>query len=234
VPWLERLEREVLARATTLYATSAASRSEVAAAAGRDENEVGILPIPIHTDRFSPAPDDEWRRALEAPVLVFVGRADDPRKNLPLLLAAFAAVRATVPGARLRLVGAPPADPVPAGVEVVGPVDDVAPELHKAALFVLPSRQEGFCIAAAEALAAGLPVVSTPCGGPEDLIRSSGGGAVVDTFDTPDLAAAIVDVVADAEAASTMRNAGRDYVRRVHAPDRFRELLDDALHMADD
>jgi glycosyltransferase involved in cell wall biosynthesis len=234
VPWLERLERDVLGGARTLYATSPASRAGVAAAAGRPERDIGILPIPIDSERFSPAPDQDWRGLLEGPILVFVGRADDPRKNLPLLLRAFAEARETLPNARLRLVGAAPSAPTPAGVEVVGRVDDVASELRKSALFVLPSSQEGFCIAAAEALAAGLPVVSTPCGGPEEMIRSSGGGVVVESFEASDLAAAITGVVSDVGGAAAMRAAGRDHVRRLHAPDRFRELLADALRKADD
>ena len=105
VPWLKRLERDVLAGAATLYATSAASRTDVAAAAGRLEGDVGLLPIPVDSNHFSPADDATWRDALGAPVLVFVGRADDPRKNLPLLLAAFAALRKIHPRARLKLVG---------------------------------------------------------------------------------------------------------------------------------
>ena len=234
VPWLRRLEREVLSGASALYATSPFSRADVAEAADRDESEVAILPIPIDAERFAPASDDAWRRALERPDLVFVGRADDPRKNLPLLLEAFAGLRRSHPAARLKLVGAPPSELAAAGVEVVGHVDDVAVELREAGIFVLPSRQEGFCIAAAEALAAGLPVISTPCGGPEDLLRSSGGGKIIDTFDPAELAAAIADLLADAEAAAVMRDAGREYVHRVHAPARFRELLGAALDEADD
>jgi glycosyltransferase involved in cell wall biosynthesis len=227
VPVLERLERRVLRGAAALYATSAASRAEIAAATGRDD--VGLLPIPIDAERFKPAPEAAWREALAEPVLVFVGRADDPRKNLPLLLEAFARLRPSLPSARLLLVGEPPAACAPAGVEVVGRVADVAAELRRAALFVLPSRQEGFCIAAAEALACGLPVVSTPCGGPEDVLRSSGGGVVVEGFGADELARTIEEVATDPVRAEAMRTGGRSYVERVHAPQRFRELVGDAL-----
>jgi glycosyltransferase involved in cell wall biosynthesis len=216
-----------------VYATSAASRAQVALSAGLRDQDVQVLPIPIELERFQPATDEVWRRALESPVLTFVGRADDPRKNVHLLLAAFAEVRASRPDARLRLVGAPAAGPVPDGVEVVGPVADVATELCRAAIFVLPSLQEGFGIVAAEALAAGLPVITTPCGGPEEMIRESGGGRVLETFEPDELAHAIVSLAEDAETATAMRSSGREYVERVHNPIRFRELLGAALRDLD-
>jgi glycosyltransferase involved in cell wall biosynthesis len=122
---------------------------------------------------------------------------------------------------------------VPNGVEVVGPVTDVAAELQHAAIFVLPSLQEGFGLVAAEALAAGLPVITTPCGGPEDLVRSSGGGRVLETFDPDELAHAAVSLAADAVSASAMRVSGLAYVQRVHDPNRFRECLNAALKELD-
>jgi glycosyltransferase involved in cell wall biosynthesis len=233
IPALERLERDVLARSAALFATSPASRADIAAAAERSQDDVGLLRIPVDADRFAPAPDDDWRRALAAPVLVFVGRANDPRKNLPLLLAAFQEVRAGHPRAQLRLVGEPPVGPVPAGVEIVGPVADVAAELRRASILVLPSRQEGFGIVAAEALAAGVPVIATPCGGPEELIRSSRGGRVLGGFTADELAAAITDVVADPTTAGTMRDSGRAFVLENHAPARFREHVAEALRKLD-
>ena len=234
LPVLRRLEREVLETAAVVYATSPATRTELASVSGRDEAQIGVLPIPVDSSLFLPARDEEWLELLAAPVLVFVGRADDPRKNIGVLLAAFAELRETFPQARLRLVGEPPrrAPELP-GVEVIGRVTDVASELRRAALFVLPSRQEGFGIAAAEALAAGLPVVSTPCGGPEDLLRCSGGGIVVETFKPRDLADAMAALTADSARAAAMRTRGRAYVQDAHAPATFRERVGTALRELD-
>jgi glycosyltransferase involved in cell wall biosynthesis len=233
IPLLERLERRILGDAAALYATSAASCADVAAVAGRAERDVRLLRLPIDAEQFTPATDHAWQTALAGPVLVFVGRADDPRKNLPLLLEAFAELRRRRPEARLLLVGRPPGQPPPAGVEALGTVPDVAGALRRAALLVLPSRQEGFGIVAAEALAAGLPVVSTPCGGPEELIRESGGGIVLDGFDPEELAAAILALAEDRERAAAMRTAGRTYVIDVHAPSRFRRHVATALRELD-
>ena len=74
-----------------------------------------------------------WEAGWEQPTIVFVGRADDPRKNIALLLDAFALVLLEHPTARLRLVGTPPRRPVPPRVEVVGEVAEVAP---------VPSRRD--------------------------------------------------------------------------------------------
>ena len=220
-PILRRLERQVLRAATHVYATSPWSRGSVARAAGLAEEEVGILPIPVDLERFVPAPDEEWRATLERPLIAFVGRGDDSRKNLPLLLDAMAAL----PEARLLLVGSPPPGPLPEGVESTGVVPTVAAHLRRATLFVLPSHQEGFGIAAAEALAAGLPVVTTPSGGPEALVRDSGGGVVLSSFSRDELAATLRELLADPARLEQLRRRGREHVAREHSPARLRELL---------
>lgn len=224
-PVLRRLERRVLRHAARVYATSEWSRTSVARAGGLAEEQVGILPIPVDLDRFTPASDESWRRTLDEPVLAFVGRADDPRKNVRLLLDALE----SLPGVRVLLVGSAPRGGVPERVEATGIVPSVAPHLRRATLFVLPSLQEGFGIAAAEALAAGLPVVTTPCGGPESLVKESGGGVVLTGFSPDELATTVRGLLADPERLAEMRRRGRAHVEREHSPARLRELLAPAL-----
>ena len=224
-PLLRRLERRVLHGAERVYATSPWSAASVARAGGLVPGDVGILPIPVDVDTLTPAPDEEWRATLDEPVLVFVGRADDPRKNVRLLFDALPSIT----NARLLLVGSPPAGPLPDRVEAAGAVRSIAPYLRRGSLFVLPSFQEGFGIAAAEAMAAGLPVVTTPCGGPEALVRESGGGVVLGGFSAEELAWTVTDLLGDPDALAELRRRGRDHVVREHSPERFRELLAEAL-----
>ena len=233
-PALRRLERAVLRRAALVFATSPASRAGLAAASGRAENEIGVLPIPVDTDAFAPEPDDDWVARLERPTIVFVGRVDDPRKNIRLLRTAFDTVRRDVPEARLRLVGAVGDAREEAGVEVAGPVASVAAELRRASLFVLPSLQEGFGVAACEALACGVPVVVTPSGGPEHLVSASGGGVVLGGFSPEKLATAAVGLLRDRERLLELRRRGRAYVVAEHGLERFRERLAAALADLDD
>lgn len=224
-PALRRLERRVLRGAARVYATSPWSRASVARAGGLAEEHVGILPLPVDLEAFAPAPEEEWRRTLDDPLLVFVGRADDPRKNVRLLLDAMP----LLPGVRLLLVGRAPEGPVPERVEATGPVPSVAPELRRGTLLVLPSFQEGFGIVAAEAMAAGLPVVTTPCGGPEALVADSGGGAVLSGFSPEELAGTVLALLDAPARLLEMRHSGREHVAREHSPERLRELLAAAL-----
>jgi glycosyltransferase involved in cell wall biosynthesis len=228
-PVLARMERAVLRGASHVYGMSPASCTDVAQAAGLDEAAIGILPLPVDADRFTPEPDEVWLPRLERPVLAVVGRGDDPRKNLALALAALPLVRRRIPDATLRLIGRPPRGPVPEGVEVLGEVGSVAERLRESSLLVLPSRQEAFGIVAAEALASGVPVVSTPSGGPEDLLHRSGGGVVVSGWEPDELASAIVELLEDAARLSEMRRSGREHVVREHSPARLRELLGAAV-----
>ncbi len=114
-PGLRLLERTTLRQAEVRWATSPASRRAVAEAAGVPESTIRVVPIPIDPVKFAPADDTEWERALETPELVFVGRADDPRKNLRLLLDGFSILRPRLGGARLTLIGTPPEGPLPDG-----------------------------------------------------------------------------------------------------------------------
>ena len=233
VPFLRPLERTVIRGAARVYTISPSSSVAIARVSGLPEQEIGILPLPVDVDALSPEPDEAWRARLDAPTIAFVGRADDPRKNLGLLLDALPLIRARVPGARVRLIGRPPRE-LPDGVEALGEVDSITGPLREASLFVLPSWQEGFGIVAAEALASGVPVVTTPSGGPEQLVRDSEGGRVLAGWDAEELASVVSDLLEDADTLGRMRVAGREYVVREHSHERFLALLADALRAVDE
>ena len=228
-PGLLALERRVVQNARFVYAISPSSRRTIAEAGGVPLDAVSVLPVPIDLERFKPLPEDEWQAELDRPTIVFVGRGSDPRKNLSLLLDAFRLLRARMPSVRLRLIGEKPRVALPEGVEAIGPVEDVAVELTRGSIFVLPSLQEGFGIVVAEALAAGVPTVVTPCGGPEDLVRASGGGVVLEGFSADELAATLEGWLGNHRRLLEARKSGRSYVEREHSPKMFKETLRHAI-----
>jgi glycosyltransferase involved in cell wall biosynthesis len=80
--------------------------------------------------------------------------------------------------------------------ELVGylPKAEVAEYLRRSHVFIHSSRFETFCAAAAEALASGIPVVSTRCGGPEDYVTHDT-GRLVAVGDPEALAAGVRAVI---------------------------------------
>jgi glycosyltransferase involved in cell wall biosynthesis len=140
---------------------------------------------------------EPFRAPADAPLVVCVGRLCR-QKGQDVLLRAWPAVAAAVPGARLVLVGDGPdgADlrrGAPPGVLFAGDRADTRPWLHAADLAVLPSRWEGIALAPLEAMACGLPVVvSDVSGARESLPPGQEPYALVPPEDPPALAAALV------------------------------------------
>jgi glycosyltransferase involved in cell wall biosynthesis len=176
--------------------------------------------------RFRPADATDRTAARAAlglprdePLAVCVGRVRR-QKGQDVLLAAWPAVRAAVPGARLVLVGDAGAG-VPGGVPGalgVGHVEDVRPWLAAADVVVLPSRWEGLSLALLEALATARPVVVTDVAGLADA-AGEGTGSRVPPDDPDALAAAVVVRLRDparcaTEGAAAGRHAQRFDVRR--------------------
>jgi glycosyltransferase involved in cell wall biosynthesis len=232
-PGLLALERRVLQNARFVYATSPSSKRTLAEAGGLPLEAVSILPIPVDLERFKPLPTEEWHAELTRPTIIFVGRGSDPRKNLPLLFDAFRLLRTRMPAVRLRLIGERPRVPLPEGVDATGPIPEIAEELARAAIFVLPSLQEGFGVVVAEALAAGVPVVVTPSGGPEELVRASGGGVVLEGFSVDELASTLETLLSDDRRLVEARRSGRAYVEREHSPEQFTATLSYAIEQLD-
>lgn len=153
----------------------------------------------------------------DGPVVLAVGRLD-PQKGFDVLLAAWPAVLAAHPGARLHLIGQGPAREALeaqarglAGVELLGRRDDVPGRLRGATVVALPSRAEGLSNVLLEALAAGAPVVASRI---PSVVEVTGDGpdaaALLAPPDEPAaLAAALVRALADGELRGRLAAAGR-------------------------
>jgi glycosyltransferase involved in cell wall biosynthesis len=192
-----------------------------------------VIPNGVDTSAFTPRDRDEARARLgldDAPLAVCVARLSR-QKGQDLLVAAWPAVRARVPGARLALIGAGELDlPETDGVERLGPRDDVADWYAAANVVVLPSRWEGMSLTMLEAMASGRSVVATDVAGAHEAL----GYHVVPVEHAVALAGAIVQRLldpahADAEGLENRAKAERAYdVSRVG--DAVAELYDEVLN----
>jgi glycosyltransferase involved in cell wall biosynthesis len=84
--------------------------------------------------------------------------------------------------------------------------------------FILPSRDETFGVVVVEAMACGLPVIATKCGGPEEIITKET-GVLIESENPQELARAIRSVAGNL--GSYNRKAIRNYVLEKYSPDLF-------------
>jgi len=84
-------------------------------------------------------------------------------------------------------------------VSFLGKLDQIAPLLAAADLFLLPSQTESFGLSALEALASGVPVVGTNTGGLPEVIRDGETGILCPVGDIPGMAAAALEILQDSK-----------------------------------
>jgi 1,2-diacylglycerol 3-alpha-glucosyltransferase len=171
-----------------------------------------VLPTGIDLGRFRGGDGEGFRRAhgipLERPVLVHISRVAH-EKNIDFIVRSLAIVRAAVPDVLLIIAGEGPAVPhlrrlvtrlgLDANVRFVGYLDrdSTLLDCYRAGdAFVFASRTETQGLVLLEALALGVPVVSTAVMGTADVLRDVRGAAVAPD-DLEGFAATVVRVLGD-------------------------------------
>ena len=205
-------------------------RSEAIVAVSRHMRQHLIaLGAPAERTIWNPCgaePDPTPAAPTDAPPLfVSVGRST-PKKAVCVILLAFAEVVRQVPDARLELAGGD-ADPIvhqltraldlSHAVRFHGPMEhpDVLRLIRRARCYVHPSvtapngDMEGTPVAVLEAMAAGVPVVSSRHGGIIDLLEATSAGILAPEFDVGATADAMLCYATDAERAGRDGREGR-------------------------
>jgi len=203
--WLERLTARLTDRLITI---SPALRDELAQTYRiAPAEKFVVVPLGLDLEPYVSAPRrtgafrTEWGIPPDAPLVGIVGRLV-PIKNHALFLQAARRVREQVPGARFAIVGdgelraaleAQADAPGLAGaVTFTGFLRDLRPVYSDLDLLVIASDNEGTPVSIIEALAAGVPVVSTAVGGVPDLLEGGRYGALVPPGDADALAGAMI------------------------------------------
>ncbi len=186
-----------------------------------------VIPNGVYVDRFSSAERDErWTGAPGAPTIAYLGRLDEPRKGLPVLLGAVGRVLDEVPGARFLVAGRgetgqDQAQEVlgarAASVEFLGGLsdEDKARLLSSVDVYCAPQTGgESFGIVLVEAMSAGTPVVASDLGAFARVLDDGSAGVLFRTGDSVDLADTLLRVLGDAELRRTVADHARQVVRR--------------------
>jgi glycosyltransferase involved in cell wall biosynthesis len=213
------LRRLAIRWCDALIVGSASERERLRGRYRPPEHKVAPIPNPLDILRWRPGDRHEARRALGLPpdrrTVIWHGRVQIERKGLDILLAAWREVCAVRPdrqpllllvgsgrdAAELRhLLAALPAGAVHWVDEYVHDRARLWRYLSAADIATLPSRHEGFPVAALEAMACALPVVAADVSGVSDLLNASPGrdtGIVIPPEDPAALAEALGVLVDD-------------------------------------
>lgn len=178
----------------------------------------------MHIVHCGVQPDRYGRENLPAgKTLIFVGRLA-AEKGVPVLLDAMAKLHAADPEVRLILVGDGSERPaieariadlgLTEAVNITGYLSqgDVAKQLSQADIFTLPSFAEGVPVVLMEAMATGLPVVTTRIAGIAELVEDGVGGFLAPPGNPDELAAHLETLLKDPEQRTRMGHAGRAQV----------------------
>jgi glycosyltransferase involved in cell wall biosynthesis/SAM-dependent methyltransferase/uncharacterized protein YbaR (Trm112 family) len=188
-----------------------------------------VIPIGIDAeDLRQPASADDFlaQAGVEpgARVVTFLGRISE-KKGLPLVVEAFRDTASQFPSARLLIAGP---DDEGIGRGLGGRIEELGLSgrisflgsvggnqkralLQRSEVFVLPSADESFGIAVAEAMAAGCPVVVSPDVALQDVVASVGAGIVAER-NRASIAKAVNAILGNREMADGMAAAGKRVV----------------------
>jgi glycosyltransferase involved in cell wall biosynthesis len=222
VAWHRAAIEQAARHADRIVVPTHAVAGELAAVVpGWDAERVLVLGEGVPEALRTPPPDAAERaRRMDLPERYLLSLATlEPRKGLDTLLAALA--HPDAPGLPLLLVGQPGwggVDPVrtaaglglpPDRVRVLGrlPDADLAVVLHRATALAAPSRAEGFGLPVLEAMAAGVPVVTSDA---PALVEVGGGAPEVVPVDDVEALAAALTRVAQPDARTGYAQAGRE------------------------
>ena len=193
--------------------------SEMARATLKDhfDTEAVVIPNGIDSQKFALASSrEEWKSPF---TIGFLGRFDEPRKGLPLLMEAFALALSREP--RLRLLVAGPGDEkvalkhlpasVAAKITFLGKLDDESKSqfFKSVDLYVAPNTGgESFGIILAESMAAGTPILASNIPAFEQLLQGGKSGALFTSESAADLSTRLIELFADADQRTQLSQNG--------------------------
>jgi L-malate glycosyltransferase len=231
-----------LRTAAILVTNSKASRDQ-AMELGVSPERLVVLPNVIDLEEFDkksnekvegvPPPGRLWAMTVGT-----MGRA----KRFDRFLRALASARVHEPNLGGLLVGdGPDRDDLQALATSLGLVngqclfsgrrDDVPALLRRASVFVLSSEREGTPNVLLEAMAAQLPIVSTPAGDAAEIVKTANAGFIVDHDDIGGMADSLKRLAASPELRAEFGHNGRKYVERTHDASMLGKALLDNYHL---
>lgn len=203
-------------------------------------SEIEVIPNFLDCARYRRVPDQRLREEICPPErfdgLVMHASNFRPVKRIGAVLEIFSRIRTHV-RARLLLVGDGPDLETARGqiadrgmtkeVLVLGEQLDMVPLLSAADVFLLPSAQESFGLAALEAMACGVPVVASRVGGLPEVITDGVNGFLRSPDDIDGMGDAAVQLLTDRDLHARMTSDATRHVRDQFCEERIVPMYED-------
>lgn len=195
-----------------------------------------VIPNGVYVDSMKSEPDPRWVGTAERPTVSFLGRLDEPRKGLPILLRAVPVVLEKFPGARFLIAGRGETGPAEVAeligaeaaqaVEFLGGISDEEKGalLSSADIYVAPQTcGESFGIVLVEAMSGGASVVASDLGAFARVLGSANAGGeggsqlagyLFENGSSADLGRVLVEVLSDPEGRKQTAEFAAGYVRK--------------------
>lgn len=211
------MQKRVSRKFSRIITVSECAGRDISREFGIPQNRFRIVPNGIDTDVFYPVSGIERERGR----IIVTNSSDTPLKGLYYLLQAIAEISKTHK-VRLFVVGTPKKNgavvkliktlKIGHMVTFTGRIDngEFVEQYARAAIAVVPSVYEGFGLPAGEAMACGVPVISTTGGALPEVVGNA--GVLVPPADYLSLGEAIKDLIDNPEKADAL---GREGYKRV-------------------
>lgn len=229
--YAQRMIRRTLVRGDRILAVSKNTKADLVRSFQVDSGKIQVVYNGVDDafrHKLAPGDVDRWLRHLEVerPYLLFVGNAAKPHKNLDNVIQAYARARRRQPfDARLVCVGhrGPATFKLEQRAQQLGVGEhlvmlghvaaEALPALYQGAtLFLYPTLYEGFGLPVVEAMASGVPVITSDTSALKEI--AEGHAHLVDPLDVDGIAEAIGQCMADPEHRASLARLG---LRRAEA-----------------
>jgi len=237
--WL-RTARKRYGHANRLLTPGATTKEELLA--NHFQKDIDVTPLGVSLEQFTVLPAEsrkKHRAALglptDKPIIGYVGRFG-PEKSLRTLIEAHQMIEEAT-GAHLLLVGGErsdlPAINISKNTTIISPTTEPHRYYQAMDIYVLPSLTESFALGILEAMACGIPVVSTPVGAMPTFIIPDENGVLYPVEDAQSLAQSLSRLLSDESARIKMGQKARQTVEDGYtwkrAADRILERLTQTL-----
>lgn len=233
--FVRKIEKKILKRATFTWALSKYTQDNF-------ENLLGTLPNNMTICGYPMDVKDNINYNLNSKKksIIAVGRFDDPRKNISMLLSVFDKIYSQVSNVNLYVVGPKPSTErlqpfvhlkgfqgiVFTGLVSSKELDNLYKKAH---LMLITSKQEGLGIIGLEAQSYAIPVISTNCGGPRDYILDGKNGYLVDDNAVEEMVYKAVKILTNEELAKDLSYGACEFIRQQCSYDKIYSIFKKGL-----